>query len=253
MIIGANGIRIEANVQGNVLTYRVVEQTKRATDTLNYLGEIVDEDTGLRLRSNKRPSFNKTTGKFFIRGIEKTRDNDPVEVAFKSAAKAKEAVEALERLVGGVQLPPGIVPANHNDIAAPEPGGTTAVRFALITKDQANKLCLTGKKFYPEERYWKPARPIRTINKHYNEHIGQVVDVLNKASKKNDTSLSENQVVNPHRATTKGSRQAVEAVRDLFDRAEQNGYLVELWRVVTGIRGPDFEDEPNTQPVERTR
>lgn len=35
------------------------------------------------------------------------------------------------------------------------------------------------------------------------------------------------------------NRQALDALRDLFTKAERNDYLVPLWRLVTALRGPD--------------
>jgi hypothetical protein len=239
MLIKGKGISVEADVNGGVLTYRVVEQTKEASNALTLLGIVRDKDTGYSLRTNDFPSYNKNKKRFFVRGKEKSGDGKSVVVDFKSTTEAARAFQALQRMVSKVSVPQASADGRGVIYAH---GGTSGIRFALIKRSQAMILDLTGKRHYPDERFWIPnTPPVVTVNRHYNEHIGQVVDVLNKAHEA--ATPADEDIINAHKATPARSRLALAAVRRLFDEAERDDYLVELWRTVTGIRGPDFVDD----------
>ncbi len=241
MLIQGKGISIDANVNGGVLTFSVIEQKKEASEALSLLGLVNDKDTGYSLRMNERPAYNKSKKRFFVRGKDKESNDKLVTINLKSSAEANRALQALQRMVAKVEVPKATATGNRVIYAK---GGTTGVRFAIIKRSQAMFLDLTGKKFYPEERFWIPnTKPVVTENRHYNEHIGQVVDVLNKAHE--PATPNDDNIINAHKATPTRSRQALDAVRRGFDEAEAGGYLVEYWRTITGIRGPDFVDEPD--------
>jgi hypothetical protein len=235
----AMGIAIDATVRGNNLVYRVVEQSPEASAAIKHLDKIIDEDTNMGLTINNFPNFKHTNKTFFLRGKDETRNNDEVTAKFASPAEAQGALFALDRLVQKI-----VTPAEMK----PTPGATTHVRMAIITKDQARKLCVSANKFYPERREWpnEPVEPVVTENTHYNEHIGQAVDILNK-TKTNDPIEYNNRVVNPHKVASEDARYAVEAVRRLFDNAEArgDGALVAVWRLVTGLRAPDVKNSEN--------
>jgi hypothetical protein len=235
MIIRNNGIEIAASVTGNNLKYTVISQTPEATDALKKLGNVADEETGLRLRSNNYPNFNHKERMFYVRGLDNTKDNKETVAKFNSSAEAREAMHALDRLVDKVTKPERMMPAE---------GGTTHVRMALISKSQAQKLKLSAKNHYPDKHEWSQSKAIKTVNTHYNEHIGQVVDVLNKSLGKVKAEMAEG-VVNPHKVCSDDARYAVEQFRKLFSDAEKagDGKLVAIWRLVSGVRGPDFVDE----------
>lgn len=239
MLIEENGIKLEVNTDRNILKFKVLEQDAQASAIIKTFGPIKDDETGFVLRSNKYPACLKKRGKFFLRGSDKDQDNKEVVIEFESSRKATEAKEALCRLVSKVVEPEDLFEGEDHDQEI-VPGSTTDVRTALITRSQAMHLDLDGKKIYPKERRWVKTKAVVTNNRHYNEHISQVVDVLNKALGGKEVIGN---VLNPHKVSSKQARQAVEAIRNMFDEAEKNGYLVALWRVVTGVRGPDFSDD----------
>jgi hypothetical protein len=242
MILDKNGIKVDVSTDGHVLYFRVLEQSEEATEALTLLGQVHDD--GFTLRSNKFPAFNRKTKKFFVRGRGHKKDDRKVTVEFKSAKEATDAMEALDRLLDKVRKPQ-INLDDPRDIvvgrAIVRQGGTSHVRMAFINKEKAKRLELTGHDNYPNEVVeWKPCEPVVTNNRHYNEHIAQVVDVLNKSVQDDNDVLGH--VINPHRVTQAQAKKAIKAVRKLFDDAERDDYLVAIWRVVTGIRGPDAVD-----------
>lgn len=238
MIIEGNGISIDAEVEGRTLCYRVTRQTKEATGIINAIAPVLDEESPFTLKSNKHPSFNKKLNRFFVRGYNKEEDEKVVSINFKSTALATQALAALERLVKNIVLPDGVSPC-HSDSMKPVPGGTTHIRFAFLNRSMAEKIQLTGKKYYPDEVVWDVGtKPIKTINRHYNEHIAQGVDVLNKAFGNAKTKG----VINPHNVTHDQALSAVNALREMFNHAHENDYLIAFWRMVTALRGPDFVD-----------
>lgn len=118
-------------------------------------------------------------------------------------------------------------------------GGTLKVRNAFLTLEMAEYLKVKMSNQYSQRVSWTIAAPIVTNNKHYDEHIGQVVDVLNKAHKVKEYSDG---VVNHHRVGTKSASFVVKLIRQAINDAYTNGYLLELWKIMTGLRGPDFVD-----------
>ncbi len=252
MLIQGKGISVDAHVDGSRLVYIVTEQTKEATKALELLGLVRDKETGYTLRTNNRPSYNSKKKRFFVRGREKDYDNETV-TAKLSYEEAPRALEALKRLIAKVKMP--VATATGGGIVYAK-GGTSGVRFALIDRDIAMSLDLTGKNHYPFEPFWIPGTaPVITENRHYNEHIGQVVDVLNKA---HEASTPDDDIlINPHKVTPAQARQAIAAVREGFRAAKRGGYEVAYWRTITGIRGPDHVDdeekkkEPDANSVPR--
>ncbi len=237
MVIEANGIRLDVSQEGRTLRYTVLEQSKEATKTLKFLGHVRDDETGFTLRSNARPSYKKDTRRFFIRGSEEDKNDKTVKATFPTAQEARNAVAALKRLLEKV-VKPDIVDPQHNDQAAPLAGGTTHVRFAFINREMAEKLVLTGKKHYPDEVIdWEPTEPVVTKSRHYNEHIAQVVDVLNKSL---EEPVQVEGVINPHKVTPEQAKKTVEFMRSCFQYALEEDIMVPFWRVVTGLRGPDL-------------
>lgn len=237
MLIKQNGVAIESNINGKVLAFQVIEQSKEFKDILKHFGNIQDPESKFSIRSNKYPAFSKKLNRFFVRGNIKEGEDKIVEIAFSSIKEAQEAQDALKRMVELVKWPEDIEEHNHN-IGQPHPGGTTYLRFALITSSQARHLNLSAKEFYPEARQWENCEPIVTENKHYNEHIGQAVDVMNKAH----GAQTDAQIINQHRVTNEQATMALDAIKKGFDKAEKEGYLIAYWRLITGIRGPDFVD-----------
>ena len=244
MILEKNGIKVRADVVGNVLSFQVLEQSDEASQALKLLGLIHDKESDFTLKSNKYPSFNGNINRFFVRGSDRKNHNKEVQAEFGSSAKAEKALAALGRMLDQV-ITPDIKEPGGNQVrigaAIVEAGGTSHVRFAFINSEMAKHLQLTGHDHYPDKVIdWSPVKPVFTNNRHYNEHIGQVVDVLNKSVRADEAVPAH--VINPHRATPQGSKKAVKAMRELFEKAQEGGYLIEMWRVVTGLRGPDFED-----------
>ncbi len=237
MIIANNGIRLNVQQDGTHVSFVVEEQTKEATKILGYHKVLTDDQTGFSLRSNEKPSFNKKLKRFFLRGSDKDNHEKVVEMAFRSAREATNAIEALGRLINEVKWPEDISPMTHN-IGQPESGGTTDVRFAIITKQQAMKLNLSAKNYFPEERTWVPKKGIVTLNQHYNEHISQCAQILNLATDPN-CKIKQKHVINAHKINAERSTKALQLFRDSFDKAEREGYLIEFWRLVSAIRGPD--------------
>lgn len=243
MVISKNGITLEVDRQGSRLTFRVTEQTKAATDILRLLGEVRDPHTGFSLKSNKHPNFNAKKKRFYVRGIESSKNKEPVEVQLRSAEEANQAVEALERLLDQVTLPE---PSKEDERLIVigncqlHRGGTTHFRFAFLSKMMATRLELTGHKLYPENVIdWQKTDSMVINNPHWDEHANQICDVLNKSVSESNKTVGF--VTNPHKVTPKQARYAVDAVRKLFADADKNDALVAVWRVVTGLRAPDVQ------------
>lgn len=120
-------------------------------------------------------------------------------------------------------------------------GSTLSVRNAFLTNEMATSLGVKYSKDYNNRAVWKVSEPVYTTNKHYDEHIGQIVDVLNKTLKSKD--YREN-VVNHHKVGSKSSTFAVKMIKEALAEAHGLGadYLCALWSIMTGLRGPDFTD-----------
>lgn len=237
MIIEKNGIKIDASVRGNVLTYKILKQTKKASKFIKLFGVLQDNETGFSLRINNKPSFNSNIKRFFLRGKDSDKDEAVVTHTFGSTAEATQAMNALDKLIGKITRPQALVLGAEN--IRYDKGGTSAVRFALITHDLAKKLHLTGKEYFPDELFWKEAEPTVTSSRHFNERIAQAVDVLNKA---HNFDGGKGNVIHPEKVSPEQAKKAVEAIRKLIVKADKDDYLVALWRLFGGIRGPDHED-----------
>jgi len=120
-------------------------------------------------------------------------------------------------------------------------GGTLEVRNAFINDTMAEILDLKNANEYSPNIEWIPSKPIMTDNEHYDEHIGQVVDVLNKSVKNKEYSDG---VVNQHRVGSKSAILVIKMIQGAIKEAQEKGdsYLISLWNVMTGLRGPDFEN-----------
>jgi len=177
---------------------------------------------------------------FFVRGSQPEHNDRVVVREFETAEKAQEAAEALMRLVS--KLGDENAPMNWPD------GSITRVRQAIINAEQAKILCLTNKKHWPLQRGWKPSKPYkidetektRFMAEHWNEHLGQAVDVLNKAHDPT-FQLSEEDVTNPHKVDHESCKWAVDSLQGLFDQAQLLGakHVPALWRLISGMRSPD--------------
>lgn len=239
MLLKDNGIEVQVGVKGNDFIYKVISQTAEATRLLRQNDKAIrDEKTGLGLYSNKFPSWGPKGKCFFVRGSSKSKDSHEVKASFGSPEEAREAMNAFIGLM--TQIKP-------SEYMVPVLGGTTHVRQALITNEQAKILQLTGHKHYPKERNWKATKSIVTENIHYNEHIGQVTDVLNKSLSGRLPAGIKDGVVNHHKVTGPAALFAVQEFKSLFDRAEHAGknHLVALWRLVSGMRAPDIDNDEN--------
>lgn len=239
MVINANGISINAVVEGKKLLYTVLEQTPQFKQTLEILGGIVtDEESGFSLKSNVRPSYNGRIKRFFVRGTEEKSNDKQVKCKFASADDANAALQAMIRLANMVVVEEEVLTEKKEVIY--DPGGTSALRFNFINKDMATILQMTDHKNYPNAiQPWKPAKPVLTHNRHFNEHIGQGIDVLNKSVQPN-AKLPK--VVNQHRVTPQQAAAAVNSLKQSFRHAHDNNYLVAYWRLISSIRGIDAED-----------
>lgn len=239
MIINTNGISINIATKGNVLKYKVLEQTKEATEILRKLTSITDPETGFSLRTNERPSYNKKAKRFFLRGIQKHKDNRQVKITFPSSKEASEAAEMLRKLVEKVVEPEYNEYTHESDsnAGAAVPGGTAHIRFQFINREMAERLRLTNCSLYPEEiPEWMPTKPLHLKNDHANEHLAQCVDVLNKSIK---DPIKVHGIINPHKASVDGSKKAVELLKSCFQYSVENDCLVEFWRLITAQRACD--------------
>ncbi len=240
MIIEGNGIRLDVVRDRNVVRYRVLEQSEAATNTLKFLGHLRDPETGFSIRSNQRPSYSKVNKRFFVRGTDAEKNDKRVKITFDTIQEAINATWAIERLVNEIIMPE-IVDVGHNEDAVMTGqalrGGTTDFRFRFINRAMAKRLRLTGYKLYPVKVLdWEPCDPPITANAHWNSHCNQALDILSKSI---ENPLDERKVMNPHRATVRGSKTAVALLRDYFRLCYENDCIVEGWRLASYLRGPD--------------
>lgn len=251
MIVEQNGIKLNIEItQDGDLEYQVLDQTAEFTEILRNMGIVLDEETGLSLRSNKHPSFSLKEKRFYVRGTgsQKYPGDRVVRAKFGSTAEARSAREALLFLISQVK------PENMNQAIDVVPGGTSDCRMAIITRSQATTLSLTGHKLWPLKRRWEIKGPAALTDKgivanpqHWNEHIGQLVDVLNKAH--GYKTPDDEDIVNPHKVDTKSAKAAYRIIQEAFDQAEKDGpkTLVALWRIVSGLRAPDITEEEDLE------
>ena len=246
--ISNNGITLEVSCEGNVIRYRVTEQSKEATNALKFLVHVSDPQTGFSLRSNKRPSYNRKQKRFFIRGSERDKHNEEVVAELKSAAEAQQAYEALERLLAKVKMPEFAPMEDHEIIigdARVVKGGTNHFRMCILTGAIAKKLQLTGSKYWPEQPgEWTPCKPLLEPNAHWTEHSTQATDVMNKsvmsAAEYRRQGLDDG-VCNPHKVTREQAIAAVDLLRRTFREAERLGCDVAFWRLATFLRSNDVQ------------
>ncbi len=178
MLIEGNGIKVMADVSGAILTFVVLSQSAEITKVIKDAGCVVNETGDWGIRSNLYPSFNKKDKKkypsrknFYLRGTDKTKDNNVVTCEFDSDGDAQEALFNLEDLIVNLD--------DYVPVETPE---------AAEEEENVSK---------------KPGvKPIR-------------------------------------KATVEGSKNAYADVVNLFKKAHDNGYLVEMWRLVTSFRSND--------------
>lgn len=227
MIIENNGIKLNVNRKGRLLTFQILEQSQEATDRIQSVAEIKDEDSGITVRSNRFPSFNQANKRFYLRGLEQKKNDKIVEASFNSEDEAQEALEGLKRIVD--YITPDNFPINKQHHGKVQSGGTSHCRFFFINRPMAKILCLTGHNHYPIDRInWKgKVKPVITKNKNYNYHIANLVDILNKSTVENNVAAIF----------------AVNKVKSFFDESFKRGpsELVACWRTITGLRDCDVK------------
>lgn len=235
MIIKYDGISIEANTNDNLLLLRVLEQSPEFTSKLKSVDSVTDESTGISIKSNNRPAWKKSTKTIYLRGADASRNDDVITIEFQNPNDCRNAILSVDSLIKAAAEIKSEYEVEAN-------GGTADCRRAIITESQAKVLTLTDHDKWSSKRRWAFTNPVHTINKHYNEHIGQLVDVLNKAFgfvEDNDS------VVNHHKVTQEEAKWAYDYACKFFDEAEAAGpgFLVATWRLISGMRGPDFQDQ----------
>jgi hypothetical protein len=235
MVINKNGIKLNVERRDNELRIKILEQDSEFTNNLKLLTQVSDRDTGLILRSNKHPSFNKTLRKIFVRGSDSAKDNKLIKIPFDTSDKAQEGIEGIKRLLDKVVPIPTTV--NYRTM----PGGVSNFRMSFINRAMAQKLCVTGKDLYPEEVLeWQPTdNKINISSRHYLEHQLQACDTLNKSVGYFSNLLN---APNEHTVTEEQARKAVESFRRFFKDAYEGDYLIAAWRISSYIRGPDLLD-----------
>lgn len=246
MIKEKNGIKLNIEVAGNILKYKVLGQTNEATDIIKIIGGVQDDQTGLGMKSNLYPAWAPKKKILFLRGFQSAKKNNEVVVPFRTEREAEQAVEAIDRMLDKVVAPEGIELLEHKKDMAFKPGGTSDLRTGILKKSQADFLRLTGKAYYPEERTWRGnVKPITTSNFHYSDHLGQAISVMNHAADSRYKDNRDNVGSNLHKVSFQQAQRAVELLRSSFDVAEQDDFLVAYWRLTTGLRSSDVVEDPS--------
>lgn len=225
MIIHNNGVKIDATREHNRIYYKILEQSQDATDRIQSVSDISDPDSGIKVRSNRFPSFNEKERRFYFRGFETKKNDKSVEAVFKTAVEAENALNGLKRIVDF--LTPENFPINKQTHGKVTPGGTSHCRFHFINRGMAKILCLTGHNHYPIECIkWKKSSPVSTKNPNYNLHIKQFVNTLNNSINNDECSIW-----------------AINKIKELFQKSFRDGpsALVACWRVITGFRECDVK------------
>ena len=223
MIINNNGIRLDVQLNGRHLSYQVLEQSPEATERIQSVSEVKDDDSGISIRSNRFPSFNQEHKRFYLRGLEAKKNNKVVQAEFKTEAEAAEAVQGLRRIIDFI-TPENFPVQKKQSHGKVQSGGTSHCRFYFINRSMAKILCLTGHNHYPIETIdWKVSKPVVTKNKNYNTRIAGIVNVLNTSK------------------TSTYSEWAILKVKEFFNAAYKAGpaELVAVWRTVTGFADCD--------------
>lgn len=235
-----NKITVETTLLNNVLKYKILNQSEDFTAALREHDVLTDENTGFSLKSHNKPNYSNERRRFYVRGREAENNNREVRVSFEDRTQAREALNSLELLLTQVIPEDEVMLPDH-------PGSTTACRMAIISRDQAQRLSLTAKDYYPDQRRWGVAEPhVIPNNFHFTEHIAQIVDVLNKAEDPNYQTPRDENYVNAHRVDHESCEAALAIIRNAFDEAEDNDEdgktLIALWRIVSGLRAPDVDE-----------
>lgn len=249
-------ISASVEVNDNRLSYRILQQSDKVLNLFKNRDErIIDERTGMGIFANKKPFFKEKSNLFFVRGTERQHDNDQVVCEFDSNDKAEQAFGAFYNLLRNVDRE-----ANHqaNEVGVPLDGATTHLRMALFPKEFAISLQLTDCKKYPDQllEWDRVVPPVKLSDKikldiaasvdHWNEHIGQAIDVMNRASGKPIPPNIRDAVVNGHKGTVKSAQIAVNIVKQMIETAtlHDNDVRRDVWRLISGLRGPDMKDAP---------
>jgi hypothetical protein len=236
MIIEQNGVRVGLEIDGSNLKFKVLAQDAETTKILRSLGNVVDEETGFSMRTNKFPSFNHQKKRFYLRGIVADKNDREVTAKLDSPAQARAAAVAIRVLLSKIRPPLGV---------PQEAGSTAACRIALIPREMATMLRLTHHKNWPGETGWTPARAFQIGNPHFDEHLAQIVDVLNKAHGADIRMdhLHEQVANNVHleKVSAEDAAWACGKIRELNNEACERGVgaATALWRIYTGLRAPD--------------
>lgn len=232
-------ITLQATVLDNVLKYQITNQSDAFTRALRQHELLEHDATGFSLKSHNKPNYSTNNRRFYVRGQQPEHNDREVRIAFEDRDQARTALSALSDLLEAVIPEQNMLP-DH-------PGSTTACRMAIISRRQAQRLSLTAKDHYPPERQWATAEPhIIPCNFHFSEHIGQIVDVLNKAHDENFRNAGDVEVVNEHRVDHESCLSAVQILQNAFDEAEaadgEGKTLIAFWRMVSGLRAPDVDE-----------
>lgn len=256
MRINKNGIELDITNADGGSVIRIVRQSPAVTRILSEYKNITDPDTGFSIRSNSHPSFNKSRLRLYLRGSDRDKNDQEVFIA-SNIISHNRLVQTLDRLLGMAVERETVSAREANSFIEQNKSGhigvngkpinkrmanTTLVRMAFINREMAKILQLTDCNKYPDKCIeWEALAPVHTKNAHYNEHLGQIVDVLNK-SVGNSKFITD--VVNPHNVTADAAKWMVKHLRSSFEEAHKMGryHLIAMWRTYTGLRGPDFTD-----------
>lgn len=242
--VSENGITADLRTEGSSLFYRVREQTPEATRLIKECRPGV-EDLGFKLRSNRRPNYNHDSKVFFVRGSEQGRNDDEVCAQLGSEAEARQAMFAFVDMIADLSEP---------ERRPPHPGGTTHLRQAFYPREIARTLHVSYNRHYPDQPIeWQPVEPMHSNNAHWNEHIGQGIDVLNMASTPNLREQFRRGVIHPESIDHESAVAAKQILTEAIQRAHAVGpkCSIALWRLMTALRAPDagnMVEDPENDP-----
>lgn len=94
------GIEIAVDINNHILKFKVNEQSDEITHILRT--PILDEETGLSLKSHNKPNWASSKRRFYVRGEHQERNNREVTIAFDNAQEATDALLAIQRILDRV-------------------------------------------------------------------------------------------------------------------------------------------------------